>query len=33
MKDDFKDWLIKYADNKLPMTRNELNDYIKARNY
>lgn len=28
---DFSDWLKNYPDSKLPMTRQELNDYIKAQ--
>lgn len=30
IKADFKDWLKKYPDNKLPMTRKELNDHLNA---
>src|SRR5690606_11052951 len=33
IKDDFKDWLQKYPDSKLPMTRQELNDYMEARKF
>lgn len=32
IKSDFKDWLKKYPDSKLPMTRNELNDYMDENN-
>jgi regulator of RNase E activity RraA len=28
---DFMDWIQKYPDNKLPMTRKELNDYFASR--
>lgn len=31
IKTDFKNWLKNYPDNKLPMTRKELDDYIKVR--
>lgn len=31
IKTDFKKWLKNYPDNKLPMTRKELDDYIKVR--
>lgn len=30
IKTDFLQWLKKYPDNKLPMTRKELNDYLDA---
>lgn len=30
IKADFLQWLKKYPDNKLPMTRKELNDYLDA---
>lgn len=30
IKNDFKAWLKKYPDSKLPMARKELNDYMKA---
>jgi len=33
IKDDFKAWLQKYADSKLPMTRKELNDYMKVKEF
>jgi len=33
IKTDFKDWLQKYADSKLPMTRKELNDYLKTKDF
>lgn len=31
IKSDFKNWLKAYPNNKLPMTRKELDDYIKIR--
>ena len=33
IKADFTDWLKKYPDAKLPMTRAELNDHLKKNNY
>ena len=30
IKADFLQWLKKYPDDKLPMTRKELDDYLKA---
>lgn len=33
IKADFLDWLKKYPDAKLPMTRKELNDYIQNSRY
>ncbi len=33
IKADFTDWLKKYPDTKLPMTRAELNDHLKKNNY
>ncbi len=30
MKKDFRNWVDAYPDNKLPMTRKELNDYLNA---
>ncbi len=33
IKNDFKNWLANYSDAKLPMTRQELNDYLKAHDY
>ncbi|MCG2460339.1 RraA family protein [Flavobacteriaceae bacterium F89] len=30
IKKDFRDWVDAYPDNKLPMTRKELNDYLNA---
>ncbi|HEV8084888.1 MAG TPA: RraA family protein [Chitinophagaceae bacterium] len=33
IKKDFLNWINNYPDNKLPMTRKELNDYLKAHNY
>lgn len=33
IKADFVKWLKKYPDDKLPMTRKELDDYIKNANY
>ncbi len=33
IKNDFKAWLKKYPDSKLPMARKELNDYLKAMDY
>lgn len=33
IKKDFLNWINNYSDNKLPMTRKELNDYLKAHNY
>ncbi len=30
IKADFRDWLKKYPDSKLPMTRKELNDYLNS---
>lgn len=30
IKADFRNWLKEYPDDKLPMTRKELNDYLKA---
>ncbi|MEO8109445.1 MAG: RraA family protein [Ginsengibacter sp.] len=33
IKKDFVNWINNYPDNKLPMTRKELNDYLKAHNY
>ncbi len=33
IKKDFVDWINKYPDNQLPMTRKELNDYLKSHNY
>jgi len=31
IKADFRDWLEKYPDSKLPMTRKELNDYLNSK--
>jgi 4-hydroxy-4-methyl-2-oxoglutarate aldolase len=33
IKKDFVNWINNYPDSKLPMTRKELNDYLKAHNY
>lgn len=33
IKADFLKWLKEYPDEKLPMTRKELNDYLKDHNY
>ena len=33
IKKDFISWISSYPDSKLPMTRKELNDYLKAHNY
>jgi 4-hydroxy-4-methyl-2-oxoglutarate aldolase len=33
IKKDFLNWINNYPDSKLPMTRKELNDYLKANNY
>lgn len=33
IKDDFVNWIKSYPDSKLPMTRKELNDYLKSHNY
>lgn len=33
IKDDFVNWLTSYPDNKLPMKRKELNDYLKSHGY
>lgn len=33
IRDDFVNWLKSYPDNKLPMTRKELNDYLKSHGY
>lgn len=33
IKKDFVNWINNYPDNKLPMTRKELNDYLKAHDY
>ena len=33
IKSDFKKWLGAYPDEKLPMTREELNDHLKTANY
>src|SRR5690606_11528546 len=33
IKNDFKNWLKKYPDSKLPMSRKELNDYLKVMDY
>jgi regulator of RNase E activity RraA len=33
IKEDFMDWIKNYPDNKLPMTKKELNDYLKTKNY
>ncbi len=32
IKADFRDWLAKLPDDKLPMTRKELNDYLNSGN-
>ncbi|MEO9892806.1 RraA family protein [Aurantibacter sp.] len=32
IKSDFRKWLKNYPDSKLPMTRKELNDYLKTQN-
>ena len=32
IEEDFLNWLKSYPDNKLPMTRKELNDYLEAHN-
>ena len=33
IKNDFTNWLKKYPDSKLPMTRKELNDYLKTHGF
>jgi len=33
IRKDFVSWINNYPDNKLPMTRKELNDYLKEHNY
>lgn len=33
IRKDFVDWLGKYPDSQLPMTRKELNDYLKEHKY
>ncbi len=33
IRKDFINWINNYPDSKLPMTRKELNDYLKAHNY
>ncbi|WP_416440750.1 RraA family protein [Leeuwenhoekiella sp. A16] len=33
IKDDFSSWLKNYPDAKLPMSRKELNDYLKERKF
>ncbi|HEX7458235.1 MAG TPA: RraA family protein, partial [Ginsengibacter sp.] len=33
IKKDFLNWINNYPDSKLPMTRKELTDYLKAHNY
>lgn len=33
IKKDFINWINNYPDSKLPMTRKELNDYLKDHNY
>lgn len=33
IKDDFVKWISSYPDSRLPMTRKELNDYLKSHNY
>jgi hypothetical protein len=33
IKKDFRAWITSYPDSKLPMTRKELNDFLKAHNY
>src|SRR5690606_27801338 len=33
IKDDFVNWLKSYPDSKLPMTRAELNEYLKSKDY
>ena len=33
IRKDFVNWINNYPDNKLPMTRKELNDYLKAHKY
>jgi hypothetical protein len=33
IKKDFIDWINKYPTGKLPMTRKELDDYLKSHNY
>ncbi len=33
IKKDFLNWINSLPDSKLPMTRKELNDYLKAHNY
>lgn len=33
IRKDFVNWINSYPDSKLPMTRKELNDYLKAHNY
>lgn len=33
IKADFMKWINNYSDNKLPMTRKELTDYLEAHNY
>ncbi|KAA9038066.1 RraA family protein [Ginsengibacter hankyongi] len=33
IKKDFINWINNYPDSKLPMTRKELNDYLKTHNY
>jgi regulator of RNase E activity RraA len=33
IKKDFRAWITSYPDSKLPMTRKELDDFLKAHNY
>ncbi len=33
IRKDFVNWINQYPDKKLPMTRKELNDYLKAHDY
>ncbi len=33
IKKDFLNWINNYPDSQLPMTRKELNDYLKSHNY
>ena len=33
IKKDFRTWITNYPDSKLPMTRKELNDFLKAHDY